>query len=332
MNVYVIWARIHRPVLIRANPDIKFAAISSMLGEEWRKMSEEQKQPYYDEAQRIKRKHNKEFPNWQFRPDIKKRKISYSAHDTMPGSFRDPPAASAYSMPQNCPSYSGMVPQPNPPTGSPDVAFFKNKKGHVKRPMNAYIIWARIHRPVLIRANPDTKLTVINSVLGEEWSKMSKEQKQPYYDEAQRIQRQHAKEFPNWEYRPDIKKRKIYYSAHDTMPGSFRDTPASSAYSMPQNWPSYSGMVPQPNPPTGLPDVAFSKNNKGHVKRPMNAYMIWARIHRSVLTRAKSDTKLAVINSVLGEEWRKMSKEQKQPYYDEAQRIQRQHAKEFPNK
>ncbi|XP_077340762.1 transcription factor SOX-30-like [Lithobates pipiens] len=116
--------------------------------------------------------------------------------------------------------------------------------------MNAYMIWARIHRPVLSRANPGTKFAIISSMLGEEWSRMPEEQKQPYYDEAERIKRRHAEEFPNWEYRPDIKKRKISYSADETMPGSSMDPPASLGYSMPQNWVSYSGMVPQPNPLT----------------------------------------------------------------------------------
>lgn len=63
--------------------------------------------------------------------------------------------------------------------------------------MNAYMIWARIHRPLLNKANPDTKFAVISSMLGEEWSKMSEEQKQPYYDEAERIRKQHAEEFPS---------------------------------------------------------------------------------------------------------------------------------------
>lgn len=62
MNAYMVWARIHRPILAKANPAVSNADISVQLGLEWSKLTEEQKQPYYDEALKIKRKHEAEFP------------------------------------------------------------------------------------------------------------------------------------------------------------------------------------------------------------------------------------------------------------------------------
>lgn len=78
----------------------------------------------------------------------------------------------------------------------PDTPFSKDKSGHVKRPMNAFMVWARIHRPALAKANPAANNAEISVQLGLEWSKLTEEQKQPYYDEAQKIKQRHREEFP----------------------------------------------------------------------------------------------------------------------------------------
>lgn len=80
--------------------------------------------------------------------------------------------------------------------GMPDTPFSKDKSGHVKRPMNAFMVWARIHRPALAKANPTANNAEISVQLGLEWSKLSEEQKQPYYDEARKIKQRHREEFP----------------------------------------------------------------------------------------------------------------------------------------
>lgn len=78
----------------------------------------------------------------------------------------------------------------------PDTPFSKDKTGHVKRPMNAFMVWARIHRPALAKANPNANNAEISVQLGLEWSKLTEEQKQPYYDEARKIKQRHREEFP----------------------------------------------------------------------------------------------------------------------------------------
>ncbi|KAM9531942.1 transcription factor SOX-30 [Guaruba guarouba] len=94
--------------------------------------------------------------------------------------------------------------------GMPDTPFSKDKNGHVKRPMNAFMVWARIHRPVLAKANPAANNADISVQLGLEWSKLTEEQKQPYYDEAHKIKQRHREEFPGWVYQPRPSKRKRF--------------------------------------------------------------------------------------------------------------------------
>ncbi|NWH63410.1 SOX30 factor, partial [Geococcyx californianus] len=110
------------------------------------------------------------------------------------------------------------VPLTIPPSDSgsmPDTPFSKTKTGRVKRPMNAFMVWARIHRPALAKANPHANNAEISVQLGLEWSKLTEEQKQPYYDEACRIKKKHSEEFPDWVYQPRIGKRK-----HSPQPAS----------------------------------------------------------------------------------------------------------------
>ncbi|XP_010000420.1 PREDICTED: transcription factor SOX-30 [Chaetura pelagica] len=100
-------------------------------------------------------------------------------------------------------------------SGMPDTPFSRDKSGHVKRPMNAFMVWARIHRPALAKANPAANNAEISVQLGVEWSKLTEEQKQPYYDEARKIKQRHREEFPGWVYQPRIGKRKRF-----PLPGS----------------------------------------------------------------------------------------------------------------
>ncbi|NWH70768.1 SOX30 factor, partial [Piaya cayana] len=93
-------------------------------------------------------------------------------------------------------------------SGMPDTPFSKGKTGHVKRPMNAFMVWARIHRSTVAKANPGVNNAEISVQLGLEWNRLTEEQKQPYYEEAYRIKKKHSEEFPDWVYQPRLGKRK----------------------------------------------------------------------------------------------------------------------------
>ncbi|KAK1159306.1 transcription factor SOX-30-like [Acipenser oxyrinchus oxyrinchus] len=104
------------------------------------------------------------------------------------------------------------VPLTVPPSepGEFETAQSKDRNGHIKRPMNAFMVWARIHRPALAKANPAANNADISVQLGIEWNKLSEEQKKPYYDAAQKIKEKHREEFPGWVYQPRPGKRKRY--------------------------------------------------------------------------------------------------------------------------
>ena len=68
MNAFMCWARSARSYLCQKLPSLKNADVSVKLGQIWADMTPEQKQPYFDEAERIKRQHREEFPDWVYQP------------------------------------------------------------------------------------------------------------------------------------------------------------------------------------------------------------------------------------------------------------------------
>ncbi|XP_040429878.1 transcription factor SOX-30 [Cygnus olor] len=131
-------------------------------------------------------------------------------------------------------------------SGMPDTPFSKDKSGHVKRPMNAFMVWARIHRPALAKANPTANNAEISVQLGLEWSKLSEEQKQPYYDEARKIKQRHREEFPGWVYQPRPGKRKRFpLNVSGLLSGTTQTIiTANPAAVLPFQSPRYSVVIP----------------------------------------------------------------------------------------
>ncbi|KAJ8338359.1 hypothetical protein SKAU_G00373250 [Synaphobranchus kaupii] len=113
--------------------------------------------------------------------------------------------------------------------GIDDFPLGKDKDGKIRRPMNAFLVWARIHRPGLTRANPAATSQEISVQMGEEWRKLSEEQKMPYYEEAFKLRIKHEKEFPDWEYKPTPKKRKRRGVAVTVMTGTIQNYVSPSA-------------------------------------------------------------------------------------------------------
>ncbi|XP_039105388.1 transcription factor SOX-30 [Hyaena hyaena] len=130
--------------------------------------------------------------------------------------------------------------------GIPDTPFSKDRNGHVKRPMNAFMVWARIHRPALAKANPAANNAEIRVQLGLEWNKLSEEQKKPYYDEAQKIKEKHREEFPGWVYQPRPGKRKRFpLSVSNVFSGTTQNIISTNPTTIyPYRSPTYSVVIP----------------------------------------------------------------------------------------
>ena len=76
MNAFMVWSQIERRKICETQPDVHNAQISKQLGVRWKMLSDKQRQPFIEEAERLRILHLKEYPDYKYKPRKKTKSIS----------------------------------------------------------------------------------------------------------------------------------------------------------------------------------------------------------------------------------------------------------------
>lgn len=82
MNAFMVWSQLERRKIIEVTPDKHNAEISKELGRRWKLLPEDARQPYIDEAERLRILHQKEYPDYKYKPRKKPKSSTGSGTPT----------------------------------------------------------------------------------------------------------------------------------------------------------------------------------------------------------------------------------------------------------
>ncbi|KAH9415473.1 Transcription factor SOX-9 [Dermatophagoides pteronyssinus] len=100
-----------------------------------------------------------------------------------------------------------------PKTTKPVTTNQVKQSHHVKRPMNAFMVWAQAARRQLSEQHPHLHNAELSKTLGNLWRNLDEKTKQPFKLEAERLRCQHKKDHPEYKYQP--RRRKLSNKANN---------------------------------------------------------------------------------------------------------------------
>jgi len=128
-----------------------------------------------------------------------------------------------------------------------DATNTNHEPEHVKRPMNAFMVYSHYERKKIIEVQPDIHNAEISKRLGKRWKEMHEDSRHPFIQEAERLRLLHLKEYPGYKYQP---KKKVKLAVHKSfmesqleaqVPGAPKESkPRKNSYKIMQSFGSNS--------------------------------------------------------------------------------------------
>ena len=99
-----------------------------------------------------------------------------------------------------------------PERSSQTIKIFSRKKSkpksHIKRPMNAFMVYAQAARRKVAGEYPNMSYAQLSKTLGKLWKLLNAKEKEPFIEEANRLRRQHKLDHPGYKFEPKRKSKK----------------------------------------------------------------------------------------------------------------------------
>ena len=109
------------------------------------------------------------------------------------------------------------------------------KKEHVKRPMNAFMVWSVTQRKQLSKEQPKLHNTELSKKLGQMWKSLNEDEKQHFKEQADLIKSQHRERYPDYKYRPKRRKvPKLKPQTHECRPLAVSEEGSSTSSDSPR--------------------------------------------------------------------------------------------------
>ncbi|UJR29105.1 hypothetical protein I4U23_010319 [Adineta vaga] len=102
---------------------------------------------------------------------------------------------------------------------------------HVKRPMNAFMVWAQTARKALTANLSIVNNAQLSKTLGKMWKELPQEERQLFVEEAERIREQHKRDHPEYRYQPKRKGKNARYHPYST-PNTSKSSASPSSSSV----------------------------------------------------------------------------------------------------
>ena len=75
MNAFMVYAQVARKKVAGKYPNLSYRKLSKTLGELWRMLDDEERRPFVEEAERLRREHKRAHPTYKFKPQRRRKKV-----------------------------------------------------------------------------------------------------------------------------------------------------------------------------------------------------------------------------------------------------------------
>lgn len=133
---------------------------------------------------------------------------------------------------------NGASPSSETPTKASKTAVKADQdttKVHVRRPMNAFMIFSQRERPLIHQQYPNCDNRAVSKMLGERWYSLSKPDKADFHKLATKLKQDHFAANPDWKWRNKLEKQKSSNSVAKRFKGS-KSSSVESSLGEEDNW------------------------------------------------------------------------------------------------